>query len=83
MTVNIFKMPEWAKRLPNDARITGKEMSAILGYSSVVDSKTINRKIGFPHGEQEIRRTHSSSPNKFAKRTWMVGDLRKIEGKEI
>lgn len=79
--MNIFKLPDWTKRLPDDARLSAKEMSGILGYKNLTNSDRINKKLQLNDNDTSINARAGASPNK--RRGWRLGDLRLIEGKEI
>lgn len=77
--MSVFKLPEWTKRLPDDARINIKEMSFILGYKNIVNSALINKKLGLDDKDSIIEARAGSSLHK--RKGWRIGDLRKIETK--
>jgi hypothetical protein len=83
MTAKIFKLPEWTKRLPNNAYLNQKEMCEILGYKQQVNSKAINKKIGLDELGFSKSSMDARAPKQFRKSMWRIGELRKIEGKEI
>ena len=79
--MSVFKLPDWTKRLPDDACLSAKEMSCILGYKNTATSVIINKKLGFSDDDSSIKVRVGTSYNK--RRAWRIGDLRLIEGKEI
>ena len=78
----IFTLPEWTKRLPDDARISLKELTDILGYKS--SGYTLTKKVMNSFGVAcgKTPKLLSRSPRMYLV-MYKLGDLRRVEGKII
>ena len=82
MSKVIFKLPEWTRNLPNNACLRSNEVGEILGYkkSSANNATAVRGRLGIESNNSidVIGRCSKSRTVQYS-----LGELRKLEGKEI
>ena len=81
MSDKIFKLPEWTRRMPDNAYLNSIEVNESLGFKGSQNAiANIRRILGIEpttsHGD--FGRSIKVRPKKYK-----LSDLRKLEGKEI
>jgi len=66
-------LPDWVKKLPDDARLNAKEVVALFGYAASTDASALVQRGALPAPTEKMRGFCRE------KLQWSVADLKKYE----